>query len=254
MKKLLCTLCFFAVLAGCSNKPLVNDFADYQGKTAADIFNSGEMSLAKEKFKDAVTDFEALDALYPFGTYAEQGLVDSIYAYHQTDDDPSALAAADRYLRLYPRGKHVDYVLYIQGLIQFEQGATWMQQKFKVDSATRDLTNKKLAFAAFDQLIKMYPHSDYAYAASLKMHIIRNMFARKELAIASFYLERHAYIAAANRASEVVAHYSGTPSVESALVVMAQSYDALRLKAYYDDTLRILQANYPDAVAKNNLS
>lgn len=249
MKKIISLVLLALIIAGCANKPLIDDYASYRGQTSAQIFKSGEVSLAKGNYDDAVKDFEALDALYPFGPNSRQGVIDSIYAYYQAEDEASALAAADRYLRLYPRGKHVDYVLYMKGYLNYNQGLTWLQKKLGVDPALRDLSAKKEAFATFYQLVSLYPKSPYAYSAYLKMLAIRNMIAAKNVDIAKFYYKRHAYVGAANRASFVVEHFGGTPAVINALVLMVKSYRALKLTEQVNNTLAILKKNYPDSAA-----
>ena len=118
------------------------------------------------------------------------------------DEQPDmALASVDRYIRLYPRGKNVDYALYMKGLIQYNEKLTWLQRKFKVDVASFDVSDNESAFGAFAELVRSYPNSVYAADALARMKYLRNVFARHEMIIARYYYDRHAYVAAVNRAS-----------------------------------------------------
>jgi outer membrane protein assembly factor BamD len=234
------------LLAGCAHKE-ENPWKAYEGKTSGEIFYEGEQHLAKKKYTKAVEDFAALDALYPFGPYTQQGEMNIIYALYMKDDNTSGLAAADRYIRLYPQDSHIDYVYYMKGLMSFEQDFNWYQSLFSMDPAPHDLTGKRESFVAFNQVVRIYPHSIYAQDSALHMAFIRNMMARKEMNIADFYMERRAYVAAANRAAGVVQHYSGSPAVPHALEVMALAYQGAGLPDFADKSYRILAASYPDS-------
>ena len=110
-----------------------------------------------------------------------------------------------------------------------------------------DLSNKKLAYLSFNELIKHYPRSRYAGDAKVRMLYIRNLVAEKQLETAYFYFHRGAYVAAVNRASEVIQHYDGTPAVIPALVILVKSYRHLGLDKMANDTLKVLKTSYPAA-------
>lgn len=246
MKKISLIIIALALLAGCAHKE-TNPWKDYEGKSSGEIFYEGEQHLAKKKYSQAAVDFAALDALYPFGPYSQQGQMDIIYALYMNDDYPTGLAAADRYIRLYPQDPHIDYVYYMKGLMSFEQDFTWYQAAFKMDPAPHDLAGKREAFTAFNQVVRIYPHSIYAQDSATHMAFIRNLMANKEMNIADFYMERKAYVAAANRATTVVMHYSGSTAVPHALEVMALAYKAAGLPDFADKSYRILESSYPNS-------
>jgi outer membrane protein assembly factor BamD len=247
MKKilLLLPLVFGILLLTSCSKGSFSDFSAYKGYSDKQIFNSAEHHLAHHDYGRAVKDLEALDATYPFGPYAQQGQLDIIYAYYMNDDDASALASADRYIRLYPRDNHVDYAYYMKGLIDFNLGLTWLQKLAASDPAPRDLTNKKQAYLAFDQIVTLYPNSIYAPDSALRMAYIRNLVARKEVLIAKFYMRRKAYVAAANRAAFVVQHFDRSPEVVTALAILVKAYRKLHLQHSANQTLSVLAASYP---------
>lgn len=234
------------LLTACS-KGYVDPYKAYRQKTASQIYHHALHRLATGKYEKAAKDFEALNAVYPFGPYAEPGQLDLIYAYYKNDEAPSAVAAADRYIRLYPQNPHVAYAYYMSGVVQFYQGLNWIQHWWGTDPSTRALNYKEQAFMAFSQLARRYPHSPCVPDAIVRMHYIRNVLARQELLIADYYFQRGAYVAAANRASHVIQHYDGTPSVIPALSVMIRSYRALHVPQLAGKTLRIFRASYPQA-------
>lgn len=245
MKKLALILILLITLAGCAKTS--DTFSAYRGMKSKIIFDRAEKNLVHQNYSAAIKDYQALNALYPFGPYSQQGQLDVIYAYYKNDDSPSALAAADRYARLHPRGKYVDYAYYMKALISFQEGGTWLQRWAKTDMASRDIGDKKKAFLSFEQIVTIFPHSPYAYDSMLHMIFIRNMIARKQVLIARYYMKREAYVAAANRASYVVEHFEGSPEVIPALAVMVKAYRKLGLTSLIDNTMKIFQASYPDS-------
>ena len=77
------------------------------------------------------------------------------------------------------------------------------------------------------------------------MVYLRNRLAAHEVAVAQFYLDRNAHVAAVNRARTILETFQETPAVIPALKIMAEGYDNLGLPELAADTRRILEANQP---------
>lgn len=231
------------MLVACATKPTGSEvFKDY---TAKQILVGGEKELNKNNYKEAIRYFEAIDALYPFDPEARQGQIYAIYAYYKADDYASAIAAADRYIHLYPSGKNTDYAYYMKGIVNFEKDRNWLQKIYTRHSEELDLVNLKESFTDFETLIKLFPKSFYAKDAEKRMLHIRSLLAKRELQIARFYFDRKAYIAAANRASYIVKHLEGAPQIADALKIMIKSYRFLGADKQANDALRVLNLNFP---------
>jgi outer membrane protein assembly factor BamD len=248
---LLTLTCALLALTACKT---TQPYDAYKGATAQEIFNRGESNLIHRRYEAATKDFEALDTLYPFGAYSQQSQLDVIYAYYKNGDTESALAAADRYIRLYPRGPNVEYAYYLKGLINMGPPDGWLERWGRTDPAERDTTSEEQAFSDFNQLIERFPDSPYTADARKRMFYIRNLLAQHQLEVAQFYLRRKTFIAAANRASYIVETYQGAPQVIPALAIMVQSYRALGETDMADSTQRILNLNYPDSKEAKNLT
>jgi outer membrane protein assembly factor BamD len=141
----------------------------------------------------------------------------------------------------------------MKGVIAFKQGFSWMQRKAGVNPAPRDLSNLKTAYLSFNELVEEFPQSAYVPDAIARMRYIRNVNAEKEVGIAQFYYEHKAYVAAANRANDVVVHYNQSPWVINALTIMVKSYRKLGLTDMANNTLSIFQASYPNSGAMKKL-
>ncbi len=239
---LIFSIIFFG-LTGCST---TTDPADaYKGESPEQIFQKGEKALHHHSYGDAIKRFEALDVQYPFGRETEIAQLHIIYAYYMKEDYASTEAAATRFIYAHPMSPHADYAYYMRGLSNFYQNLGIFERLFSVNLATRDLSQIKKTFAGFSELVQRYPNSRYAPAAHQYMIYLRNMLAEHELQVAQYYYSRGAYLAAANRASLVVRHYQGAPTVPAALVLMVKSYRAIHMEQDANDAMRVLQYNYP---------
>ena len=202
--------------------------------------------MLRSNYSRAIELYEFLETRYPFGVYGQQALLDLAYAYYKIGNAEQALATSDRFIRLYPQNPDVDYAYYLQGLVNFNKNKGTLDRIFPTDVSKRDVSAYYAAFQNFSELLERFPESKYADDAAQRMVYLRNILAENELYVASYYLRRGAYIAAVNRAKNVVTNFSRTPSVPEALVIMAKAYRIMELDDLVSDTMRILRNNYPN--------
>lgn len=211
---------------------------------------------AKEKLSDgnysaAIALFESLEARFPYGRFAQQAQLETAYAYYKDQEQASAIAAADRFIKLHPNHANVDYAYYLKGLANFNDN--WgimsyvMQGVLKQDMSERDSKASRESFEHFRILVTRYPDSKYAPDARQRMAHLINVVAMSEIYVARYYMRRKAYIAAANRAQFALREYPTTPATEEALFIMVKAYDLLGLDDLRDDAERVLQQNFPDS-------
>ncbi len=207
-----------------------------------------EASEAMENgyYAKAIKLFENLEARYPFGDYAAQTQLDLAYAYYKNDEPEAAIAAAERFIKLNPRNPHVDYAYYLIALVNYNRGFGFLERFMPTDTSQRDPANTKVAYDNFAELVNRFPDSRYVADAKKRMIALRNTLAMHEIHVARFYIQRQAYIAAANRANYVLEHYQRTPAVPYALQVLQQAYGKLELNDLASDAVRIYALNYPD--------
>ena len=248
MKKLLFIVIVLLglMVTGCAKKN-ADPYYVFCNKTSMELFNTGEKALARGNYVEAVRNFKALNAIYPFWPRAQQAELDTIYAYYKSGDMASAIMAADRYIHLYPQGLHVDYAYYMRGVVGFDFGSSYLQKLADINPAAHDVSILQQSFAAFTTLVQNFPHSLYVSDALTRMRYIRNLMAQREITIAEFYMKRCAYVAAANRASYVVQHFQGSPQVIKGLAIMVQAYRALNLPKMAGSIYHLLQTDYPSA-------
>lgn len=249
MKKIFLLLVFLtalltSLLTGCASS---TDPADaYKNESQQQIYQAGKTALRSGDYSEAIKRFEALDVQYPYGSYTEQAQLYLIYAYYMKEDYALSVAAANRFIRTHPTNPHVDYAYYIRGLADYYQNLGFLEHLFSIDVANRDLAQMQKSYTDFNELYTRFPNSPYAPSAHQFMAYLRNMMARHELNVAEYYYERKAYMASANRASGLVAHYQGAPSVIDGLALMTKSYHQLGATKLEHDSMAVLQYNYPN--------
>ena len=215
--------------------------------SAQKLYGEAKDSMASEDWGTAIKYFEKLEARYPYGRYAQQAQLEIAYAYWKDSERASAIAAIDRFIKLYPNHPHVDYAYYLKGLINFNENTGLLAGLSNPDMSERDPKGTREAFAAFKELVTRFPNSKYAQDATARMRYLVNSLALHEVHVARWYMRRGAYVAAANRAQYAVKEYPRTPATEEALYIMVKAYAALGLNELSDDAYRVLRASYPNS-------
>jgi len=211
--------------------------------SASKLYAEAKANLAEGEYKSAIELYEKLEARYPHGSYAQQAQLETAYAYYKFEEPESAIAAADRFIKLHPRHASVDYAYYLRGLITFPARKSIFEFIFPQDESKRDPNSSLESFNYFNELSQKFPNSRYTNDAILRMRYLRNKVSKHEMHVARYYMRRGAYIAAVDRASYVVEHYQQTPAVKDALLVMIEAYTKLDQPRLAQDAQRVYDTN-----------
>lgn len=249
--KIILLASFVFVLPGCETlQSLVGDGdddneAEYKDWDADKFIREAKKEMDEGHYKRATELYEKLEARYPFGEHAAQTQLDIAYAYYKNEDYEAAVAAADRFIKTNPRSSSVDYAYYLKGLVNFTRGIGFIDRFLPTDASQRNPENAREAYDNFAELVRRFPNSQYVPDAQLRMTALRNNIAMYEVHVARFYLRRKAYLAAANRAKQVVEQYQRTPAVPYALQVMQEAYTQLGLNDLAAEAQQVYAKNYP---------
>jgi outer membrane protein assembly factor BamD len=219
---------------------------EYSEWTAEQFYREARDALNEKRWEKATKLYEKLEARYPFGKYATQAQLDVAYAYYKNDEPDSAIAAADRFIKLNPSHPSVDYAYYIKGLVNYNRGIGFIDRFIPTDSSQRDPGSAMDAYKDFEELLRRFPDSRYADDSRKRLIALRNNLAMHEIHVADFYMRRGAYLAAARRCGEVVRKYERTQAVPVALEIMEQAYRKLGMTQLADDAKRVYDANYSE--------
>ncbi|WP_051560026.1 outer membrane protein assembly factor BamD [Marinobacterium jannaschii] len=242
LTKIIAVAALSTLLAACSS----NDRKELTDIPEPELYEQALSALEAENYVLATEKLELLEARYPFGRYSEQAQLELIYAYHKNNESSSARGAADRFIRLHPNHENIDYAYYMMGLTAFEQDRSFFVRFLPLDEHTRDPGAALDAFEAFNTLLRRYPDSQYAPDARQRMVALKNRLAKHEVHVARFYIQRGAYVAAANRGRYVVENYQETPSTPDALAAMVEAYGLLGQNDLAQSSLEVLKSNFPE--------
>jgi len=231
-------------LSGCSSK-------EEKYTTEADLYQAINEQLDRSQWETAIKNLNTMEENFPFGTYAEQSQLELIYAHYQSDEPDAAIATANRFIRLHPQHRNVDYAYYMLGMSSFTKDSGVLDRVMPIDMSKRDPGAARESLGYFTQLLNRYPDSPYAVDAKKRMLYLRNRLARNEIHVANYYFKRGAYVAATGRGRYVIENYPLTPATPDAIAVMVQGYTMMKMPAQAQEMLDLLKLNYPDYPAIN---
>ncbi|MEO7117201.1 MAG: outer membrane protein assembly factor BamD [Caldimonas sp.] len=213
--------------------------------TPEKLYAEAKDEAAAGNFEKAVKLLERLEGRAAGSVLAQQAQLERAFYLWKSGEKAQALSTLERFIKLHPTSPALDYALYLQGLVNFNDNLGLLGNLATQDLSERDQQAARDAYQSFRQLVEQFPQSTYADDARTRMSYIVNTLAAYEVHVARYYLRRGAYVAAANRAQQAVQEFQRSPSTEEALVIMVQSYDRLGLTELRDDAERVLKTNFP---------
>ena len=240
VQKLICTLIVSTLIISCnSDGPEIE-------QPEKIYYDLAQKRMLNQNYIGAIESLEAIESKYPFGRYAEQAQVELIYANFMNGQTIGSHAAAEKFIRLYPRHPNIDYAYFMKGLSSYTRDKELLIRFTNTDISNRDITGAKESFAELTEFLTRFPDSQYAPYAKQRNIYLRNMIARNELAAADYYQSIDAHVAAIRRAKYVIENIPNSSENFRALKVLEKSYKALGYEDLRDDILKIIALNYPN--------
>jgi outer membrane protein assembly factor BamD len=233
-------------LGGCGLLP--DQIDETKGWSAAKLYAEAKSELGGGSYEKAIKLYEKLESRYPYGRFAQQAQIEIAYAYYKSNEPASAIAAADRFIKLHPNHPSVDYMYYLKGLVNFNEDLGILGLVADQDMTERDPKAARESFDAFKELAVRFPQSKYTPDAIQRMNYLVNALASHEVHVARYYMKRRAYVAAANRAQYALKTFPQAPANEEGLLIMVKAYDALGMNDLRDDAERVMLKNFPNSV------
>ena len=201
------------------------------------LYNKGLDHMKEGEYKKAAKQFDEVERLHPYSTWATRSTLMVAYAHYQRNAYTDSINAADRFIQLHPGNKDIAYAYYLKGLSYYEQ----------IGDTQRDQSNTEKALIALEEVGRRFPDSRYASDAEAKAVLARDHLASKEMRIGRYYLKRHAYVAAINRFKKVVTDYQTTSHTPEALQRLTEAYFALGIRSEAQTAAAILGHNFPNS-------
>ncbi len=198
------------------------------------LYNNARYELELGNERKAATLFDEVERQHPYSKWATQAQLMSAYAYYLVDAYDDAIPALERFIELHPGNRSAPYAYYLRALCYYEQ----------IEDVTRDQGNTEFARRALSDVLARFPNTPYARDAGLKLDLVFDHLAGKEMEVGRYYLQRSQYLAAINRFKTVIDKYQTTSLVPEALERLTEAYVALGVFEEAQRTAAVLGYNY----------
>jgi len=226
----------FLFLVSCSNKPKQKSLITEENLELQIIeaYNEGLKALKEGDVLFAAKKFNEVEILFPQSDLAPKSALMAAYSYYSQDYLDDAIAELDRFTRVYPLHKNLDYAYYLMAVSYYE---TIVDEK-------KDLQSIINAKKNFEIVINNFPNTDFAIDSEFKLDLISDILASKEMYLGRYYFDKKKWIPAINRFRNVIDDYQTTIYVEEALHRLVEIYFILGLKDESEKYAKLLGYNY----------
>ena len=223
------------VSACAGNKP--RQKLAYEERPVEALYNTGYQRLEGRRWGDAIDYFEEVERQHPYSEWSRRAILMQIYAHYQSNDYAEAIAASDRFIQLFPGNPSAPYAFYMKALCNFEQ----------ITDVGRDQGYAQAALDGLRDVARRYPGTSYAIDATVKIDMVNDQLAGKEMAIGRYYQRAGQPLAAMNRYKTVIDNeaYQRTSHTPEALYRLVEVNLTLGLKEEATRNGAVLGHNYP---------
>ncbi len=201
------------------------------------LFNQAAAELDNNDYEEAILYFNEVERQHPYSEWARRATLMTAFAHYRARQYDDAIGVAQRYISLHPGTEGAAYAYYLVGVSHFEQ----------IVDVGRDQKTTELTREAFTEVVRRFPESEYAKDATLKLDMVRDQLAGKEMEIGRWYLRRNDHLAAINRFRTVVEEYDTTSHVPEALHRLVEAYLSVGLRGEAQAVGATLGYNFPNS-------
>ena len=221
--------------AGCARDRGKTDDTGYVARDVNTLYNAAKRYLDQGNYIIAAKLFDEVERQHPYSVWARRAQLMSAFAYYMGQQYPDTISSARRFLTIHPGNKDAPYANYLIAMSYYQQ----------IEDVRRDQKITQQAADAFGELMRRYPGSRYASDARLKLDLINDHLAGKEMEIGRFYQRQGKWLAATIRFRTVIDKYQTTSHTPEALERLVESYLALGIPTEAQKAAAVLGRNYP---------
>jgi outer membrane protein assembly factor BamD len=229
-------LIFIILLSSCSKEVVKENLIKEKNLElqVMEAYQEGMESLEGGDVLFAAKKFNEAEILFPQGKWAPKSALMAAYSYYTQDYYGDAIAELERFIRVYPLHKNLQYVYYLLAICYYEQ----------IVDEKKDLQSIVNAKINFQIILDKYPNSEYAIDADFKLGLIDDILAAKEMYIGLYYFDKKKWIPAINRFREIIDNYDTTIYAEEALHRLVEVHYTLGLVDEAEKYAQLLGYNY----------
>ncbi|OYY68759.1 outer membrane protein assembly factor BamD [Sphingomonas sp. 28-63-12] len=221
-------------IAGCAGTKSKGDLP-YVARDVGTLYSTGKTRLDQKRYEEAAALFDEVERQHPYSIWARRAQLMGAFAYYLNADYTKSIQSAQRFLSVHPGNRDAPYAYYLISLGYYEQ----------ISDVTRDQKITQQALDSLGELARRYPGTKYASDARLKIDLVRDHLAGKEMEVGRFYENRGEWLAASMRFRHVVEEYQTTTHVPEALMRLTETYLALGVPEEAKKAAAVLGNNYP---------
>ena len=236
MNKFFLFIALFAILISCSKEEIKESIIKEKSLDlqVLEAYQEGVKSLETGDVLFAAKKFNEAETLFPQSEWAPKSALMAAYAYYTQDYYSDTIAELERFIRVYPLSKNLDYVYYLLGISYYEQ----------IVDEKKDLQSIIKAKEYFKIVSKNYPNTNYSLDAEYKINLVNDILASKEMYIGRYYFDKKKWIPAINRFRTVIDDYETTIYAQEALHRLVEVHYILGLKDEAKKYAKLLGYNY----------
>jgi outer membrane protein assembly factor BamD len=219
---------------GCARNRAKSD-TSYVARDVSTLYAAAKRTMDQQQYEQAAKLFDEVERQHPYSAWARRAQVMSAFNYYLAQKYSDSISSAQRFLTIHPGNAEAPYAHYLVAMSYYQQ----------ITEVTRDQAITQQAADAFGELIRRYPGSRYASDARLKLDLINDHLAGKEMEVGRFYQRSGNWLAGTLRFREVVDRYQTTSHTPEALERLVESYLALGIPAEAYKAAAVLGKNYP---------
>ncbi|WP_073973503.1 outer membrane protein assembly factor BamD [Erythrobacter donghaensis] len=224
----------FGSLSACAGGGGEKDVA-YVARDVESLYAEAQRRLDKGNTLQAAALFDEVERQHPYSPWARRAQLMSAFSYYIARDYNKAITNAQRFLSIHPGNKDAPYAYYLIALSYYEQ----------ISDVNRDQKITEQAQTALREVNRRFPQSEYAADARLKLDLVADHLAGKEMEIGRHYQRSGLWLAADLRFRNVVEKFQTTSHTPEALYRLTESSLALGLPEEAVKYAAVLGANYP---------
>ncbi|MCB2067286.1 MAG: outer membrane protein assembly factor BamD, partial [Erythrobacter sp.] len=179
--------------------------------------------------------FDEVERQHPYSPWARRAQLMSAFSYYAARDYNHAISSATRFLSIHPGNRDAPYAYYLIAMCYYEQ----------ISDVERDQAITRQALQALNEIVRRYPESPYADDARLKIDLVNDHLAGKEMEIGRFYERTGQWLAAQLRFRNVIDDYQTTSHTPEALYRLVETNLSLGVHEEAQRYAAVLGANYP---------
>ena len=221
-------------LSACAGKKLKGD-TSYIARDVNTLYGLAKERLDDREYAQAAKLFDEVERQHPYSVWARRAQLMSAFSYYMAQQYPETISSAQRFLTIHPGNKDAPYASYLVAMSYYQQ----------VEDVSRDQKISQQASDSFNELIRRYPQSRYASDARLKLDLINDHLAGKEMEVGRFYQRSGRWLAAATRFRTVIDKYQTSSHTPEALERLVETYFNLGMPDEARKAAAVLGRNYP---------